>query len=177
MNQKQFLFGILSLLISAIGCSTSNNKENFSTQNFSKKTIKQNPLAFLYQNDTLTLKARFCECGEFGGHKEVIKVFNNYKNESFVRYIRDSINLDCPDNFDVNAIIIKDTMFKINKSKQKEILNYLNKLYKKSIKNYTLEHALEYFEASTKTNRLTLYTAETENKWREFRKIQVQLMK
>ena len=178
MNQKLFIFGILSILIISFGCSSNKNRKAFlNIENYSKNTIEKYPLAFLYQTDTLSLTARFCECGEFGGHKEKIKIFNNYKNECFVRFIKDSIDLECPNDFDKNAVIIIDTIFKIDKPKQIQIVKYLNSLYKKSVANYSLDHAAEYFDASTTQNRLKLYTAEPENKWKEFRKLQRNLIK
>lgn len=125
MNMKLFFFGILGILIISIGCSSNKNRTVLSNiEHYSKNKIAKYPLAFLYQSDTLSLTARFCECGEFGGHKERLKIFNNYKNECFVRYVKDSIDLDCPNEFDKNAVIIIDTIFKIDKPKQVQIVKY-----------------------------------------------------
>ena len=178
MNQKQLLLGIICVSLFSLGCSSNRkSKTHLNIESFSKDKIEKYPLAFLYQTDTLTLLARFCECGEFGGHKEKIKIFNNYKDECFVRYIKDSIDINCPNNFEKNAVIVKDTTFKIDRLKQTQIVEYLNKLYKKTVTNYSLDHAAEYFEANTKQNRLKLYTVEPKDKWKEFRMLQIELTK
>ena len=179
IKQKLFFLPILSILILILGCSTNkkSQKKSLDLDKILKSSAKKYPLSFLYQADTLTLTARFCECGEFGGHKEKIKVFSNYKSEYFVKYIKDSIDINCPNDFDKNAVIIKDTLFKIDVYKQKQIVKYLDKLYKKTVNNYSLSSSNEYFEASTKHNVLKLFTAEPENKWNEFRKLQILLVK
>lgn len=134
-------------------------------------------MSFLYQNDTLKLTARFSECGEFGGHKEKIQIYRNHKREYFAIFTKDSIDLDCSNDFEENAILIKDTVLKINISKEKLVLKYLNQLYKRSITGKTINHSNNYFRATTNHTGLSLSTDELEKNWNEFRKLQISLLK
>jgi hypothetical protein len=138
---------------------------------------EKNSLGFLYQTDTLTLKARFSECGEFGGHKEKIILFCNYKREYFAKFTRDSIDLDCPANFENSAVIIKDTLFKINTQKEKIVLKYIDKLYKRALTNKPPYASFDYFEAYTRHKSLSVSSIEDPKSWNEFRKLQIELLK
>ena len=142
-----------------------------------KMPEKKNPLGFLSQSDTLQLSARFSECGEFGGHKEKILIYSNYKKEYFAKFTKDSIDLDCPNDFEEKALIVQDTIIEINKSKEKLIGNYLNKLYKRTIIGKTSDHDNDYFSAKTNHSGLSLYNVEPKKNWNEFRKLQINLLK
>jgi hypothetical protein len=140
-------------------------------------SIEKNPLGFLYQTDTLTLSAMYAECGEFGGHKEVMKIYRNYKREYFLHFIQDSIDLDCPNDFEEKAVIIKDTTIKINLKHEKLIVKYLDKLYKRAIEPKFISHSNEYFRATTNYSAFSLSTAEPKKDWHEFRKLKQALIK
>ena len=166
---------ILFLLI-LTGCSS--KKE--SHKNFERAlnySGEKNPLAFLYQTDTLKLTATFSECGEFGGHNEKIQIFGNYKKEYFARITKDSIDLDCPNDFEAKAVIVQDTIVRIDNSKEKKILKYLNLLYKRSIEGKAISHSNDYFRATTNYAGLSLSTAEPNKDWNEFRKLHIELLK
>lgn len=167
-------FILLTLCLLIFGaCSTSKNNKSFNRK-FQLKAIDKNPLGYLYQNDTLVLSARFAECGEFGGHKEKILVYRTYKNEYFARIIIDSIDLDCPPDFEENALQTKDTLLKINIEKEKAIHKYLDKLYKRSTSNKITLHAAEYYGASKRG--FMLNSDEQPNKWNEFKKLRKTLL-
>ncbi len=166
---------ILAIIILA-SCSTSKNNV-LNLQKLIDGTVPKNPLGFLYQLDTLTLTARFSECGEFGGHKEKFLVFTDFRKQYFVKYTKDSIDLDCPNDFEENAVIIQDTFFKINVKKEKLIEAYLGKLYTRAMTPKIISHANDYFNATTKHTGLSLYTAEPKRDWHEFRKLQIELLK
>lgn len=129
----------------------------------------------MYQNDTLILTARFAECGEFGGHKEKISIIRTYKNEYFAKIVIDSVNLDCPSDFEKYAIQTKDTLLKINTEKEKAILKYLNKLYKRATTNRANFHTAEYYGASKRG--FEIHSDEQPNTWNEFRKLRKTLLK
>lgn len=139
------------------------------------KATEKNPLGFLYQSDTLILTARFSECGEFGGHNEKIIFYCNYKREYFVRFTKDSIDIECPIDFEEKAIIVKDTMLTITPQKEKLVLKYLNKLYKRSITNKPIFDAADCFNA--KSRKFVLRNDEKPNSWKEFRKLQIDLIR
>lgn len=167
---------IILIAIFILGCS-SKKKSNNNLKRIFENSIEKNPLGILYQTDTLTLTAKYSECDEFGGHTERMKVFCNYKREYFVKYVRNSIDLDCPNNFEETAIIIKDTMFKIDMRKEKLVVKYLNKLYKRNMTSKMISHSNDYFKAETKYSGLSLFTAEPKKDWKEFRKLQIELLK
>ena len=169
-------FVILIIIIFTIGCSSRKGEK----RNFNKileNATEKNPLGFLYQTDTLTLKAKFAECGEFGGHKEKIILFCNYKREYFMRYTRDSIDLDCPQDFEEKAIKVKDTLLKINIQKEELVISYLDKLYKRALTNKPNYHAADYFQAYTRGKALSISSAEEPKSWKEFKKLQFELLK
>lgn len=173
MKQTFFLFLIV---LAFSGCS-SKKKEVSDIKLLLNNSIEKNPLGILYQTDTLRLTAKFSECGEFGGHKENIEIFCNYKREYFAKYVRNSINLDCPNNFEETAIIIKDTLFKIDCNKEKLVVKYLDKLYRRTVTPKMISHSNDYFKAETKYSGLLLFTAEPNKDWKEFRKLQIELLK
>lgn len=172
---KQTFF-LLLVVFAFLGCSSKKKNETDFKQ-LINNSIEKNPLGILYQTDTLKLTAQFSECGEFGGHKESIEIFCNYKREYFAKYVRNSINLDCPNNFEETAIIIKDTLFKIDSNKEKLIVKYLDKLYRRTLKPKMISHWSDYFKAKTKNSGLSLFTAEPNKDWKEFRKLQIELLK
>lgn len=167
-----FLFAVFTLL----GCS-SKKKNETDFKRLLNNSIEKNPLGILYQTDTLKLTAQFSECGEFGGHKESIEIFCNYKREYFAKYVRNSMDLDCPNNFEETAIIVKDTLFKINSNKEKLVIKYLDKLYRRTLTPKMISHSNDYFKAKTKNSGLSLFTAEPNKDWKEFRKLQIELLK
>ena len=155
---------------------SSNRNRTVNLKKIKNNSIDKNPLGFLYQADTLTLSARYAECGEFGGHEEVMKIYRNYKEESFLQYIKDSIDLDCPNGFDENAFVIKDTTIRLDLKKEKLLVKYLDKLYKRSIKAKLIGHSHEVFKANTYYSGLLLSTYETEKDWNEFRRLKLELI-
>lgn len=171
---------IILFTLLLLGCSSkkkSLKKYDLLIKMVEKMPEKKNPLGFLFQGDTLHLTAKFSECGEFGGHKEKIQIYRNYKKEYFAKFTKDSIDLDCPNDFEEKAIIIQDTIIVINKSKEKFIGNYLNKLYKRAIIGKVSSHSNDYFSAKTNHTGLSLATAEPKKNWNEFRKLQIKLLK
>ncbi|RKD87830.1 hypothetical protein [Mangrovibacterium diazotrophicum] len=138
---------------------------------------EKNPLGFLYQSDTLTLIAQFSECGEFGGHKEIVDIFCNYKREYFARYKVDSIDLDCPEGFDENSVVAKDTLFQLTLENESAIVGYLEKLFKRGLISKYPSHSNDYFNAHTRYSGLNLTTYEPDENWYEFNKLINDLIK
>ena len=179
MSKNHLEYKILNYLILVstiflVSCVTQRDKQHV----WKLKHVKEsNPLGFLSPEDTLTLTARFSECGEFGGHKETFKIFNNYKKEYFAIYTRDSIDLKCPTDFEQKAVIIQDTTFRLTYKQQKQIIKYLDKLYERVITSKYPSNTADYFTAQTKYSGLLLNSDEPDRNWIEFRKLQQKLTK
>ena len=173
MKTKLIFLTLCILIVGA--CSTQKKSNRIYKRKFVLNSIDKNPLGFLYQNDTLVLSARFAECGEFGGHTEKISIFGTYKKEYFAIIVIDSIDINCPPNFEKNAIKIEDKLIKIDIKKEKAVLNYLDLLYKRSTKNKPWLHAAEYYGASKRG--FELYSDEPPNSWYEFKKLRIALLK
>jgi hypothetical protein len=174
-TNAQNIIGILTLVCLGLFISCNSPKNN--SRNFLNDAIEKNPLGFLYQSDTLTLMANFSECGEFGGHKEMINIFCNHKREYFANYTVDSIDLNCPDRFEDNAIIVNDTLFKLTMEDEYVIIEYLDKLYKRGLISKYPSSSNDYFNAHTKYSGLNLTTYEPDEDWFEFEKLTHQLIK
>lgn len=78
------------------------------------------------QNIHLTIKTRFDECGEWGGHTEKITVFNkNNSKKLFAKY--EETDYDCS-NGNQNPKIVKSKENEIKENEKNEIRIYLKKL-------------------------------------------------
>ena len=85
-----------------------------------------------YNNeDTLFIKSRFADCGEWGGHEELIKIYRSERKIKLV-YIKHKVkNRRDTDNMG-SLIQTKDTTenFALTNSKQISVMNYKNNLMK-----------------------------------------------
>ncbi len=167
----------LLLLPLFIGCQESSRELQKDSLSLSEIATEKYPLGFLYQADTLTLLAHFSECGEFGGHKEKMDIFCNYKREYFAQYTVDSIDLDCPEDVEENAIVVKDTLFRLTLENEHEIIQYLNKLFKRGLISKYPSHSNDYFNAHTRYSGLNLTTYEPDSDWYEFNNLINKLLK
>ncbi|MEM7487378.1 MAG: hypothetical protein AAF348_19385 [Bacteroidota bacterium] len=81
------------------------------------------------EQDTLLLTAQFSECGEFGGRREIIKI---YKNENYFngRIILESI--DCMSFTDKESKYIenKENIYRLEMQHQERVIFYMENLLK-----------------------------------------------
>tara|TARA_B100000678_G_C18214016_1_gene504569 strand:+ start:1201 stop:1677 length:477 start_codon:yes stop_codon:yes gene_type:complete len=84
------------------------------------------PLGELYLGDTLILFARYSECGEFGGHKEWLKIFSD-DSALKCKVIYDSVNCDSPTET-MTFARLENSIFQMTKTAQSATVNYLNEL-------------------------------------------------
>ncbi len=169
---------LISLLPLLVGCNEDGQKSEMDLLSAHEIVAEKHPLDFLFEVDTLTLSARFSECGEFGGHNERIDVFYSYsEREHFANYVIDSIDLKCPEGFEENAIIKTDTLIKLSLENEYAIVQYLDKLYKRVLIRKYPYHANDYFSAYTQFSGLRLTTAEPDKDWNEFNELVKKLMK
>lgn len=81
-------------------------------------------LGTLYYSDTLILSARFADCGEFGGHKEYLKIYS-VKEKKLCLFINKLI--DCRKSY-FDYAKIDSTLYELTEKNQERILDYLLKL-------------------------------------------------
>lgn len=106
-----------------------------------KKTANEfnfNNLHEVNYNDTLYIKSKFSECGEWGGHDEIIKIFYIKERKTMLQFERNKVK-DCHDKNQKGEIIKKSAFkkeFIISDSQKQALMNYINDLMKsKFIKN------------------------------------------
>lgn len=86
-------------------------------------------LGTLYYSDTLVLSGRFADCGEFGGHKEYLKIYS-YKERKLCLFIDKSI--DCKKSY-FEYTDIDSTLYELTNKNQQRIVNYLLELTEVSL--------------------------------------------
>ncbi len=82
------------------------------------------PLGRLYYSDTLVLSVRFADCGEFGGHKEYLKIYSN-KEKFLCLFINKMV--DCEKSYS-DYIKIDSTLFELTEKNQRSVIKYLSEL-------------------------------------------------
>jgi hypothetical protein len=123
-----------------------------------KSSTKQNDagqysLSSIYYWDTLTLFARYNECGEFGGHTEVFRIYQSEKNEIYADYKKDT--LDCKDR--ATRKIIYSQTFKLDRKVQQLVIRYLGELLNQNfIDKGFVGHAGEYYSAISSDSSLVI---------------------
>lgn len=107
-------FAIL-LLILFISCSKSSNI-NYSFDNI------------LSYKDTLFIKSRFADCGEWGGHNEIIKIYSE-KEKTKLTYTKYKVDCGIRDN--KGSIVQNEEVKKnivLSTSQKDGLMNYINNL-------------------------------------------------
>lgn len=74
--------------------------------------------------DTLVLGAQFSECGEWGGHREWLKIYMDQRNITKAIFIKDSVVCRFK-NQGKKYFRVENSVFTIEKNLQQEISNYL----------------------------------------------------
>lgn len=119
------LFSILILMF-FVSCS---DKEIVKQTDQQLKYSFDNILSY-NNEDTLFIKSRFADCGEWGGHNEVIKI---YRSERKIKLAYIKYKVDCG-NRDKNGSIIQNQditdNFTLSNSQQASVMNYMNNLMK-----------------------------------------------
>jgi hypothetical protein len=114
----------------------------------------------LWRTDTLTLYARFDECGEWGGHIEVFKLYS--KSESpmtssenlWFDYKRDSV--DCSNPYE-NRDWTYSFTDKLTDDDQKKVIEYIHDLLNNSINTENLpRHSGQYYSVFTRDSAIVI---------------------
>lgn len=129
-----------------------------------KPKNKSEPVDYFYgyvvnsknnQNVLLTIKTRFDECGEWGGHTENIIVFN--KNNSKKLYAKyEETKADCS-NGNLNPKIAKTNESEINVSQKTDIKNYLKELIEFKSNSIVRGNSAMSYSAISQDSTFTIY--------------------
>ncbi|PJJ68192.1 hypothetical protein [Chryseobacterium geocarposphaerae] len=142
-------FSIVILLL-LVSCS---NKEITKEKDQQLKYSFDNILSYNNQ-DTLFIKSRFADCGEWGGHEEIIKI---YRSERKVKLTYLKYKVNCGNRDNLGSIIqIKDitNTITLSNSQQTNLMNYINNLMKLKFINPEFSNAGTLF--SVEDNKGTL---------------------
>jgi len=133
---------VVIILLSLFSC----EKPIFKSNYIEKNDIESDnlDLGTLIKWDTLFLSARFDECGEWGGHKEVIEIFRKDK-KVYLNYKRNSIDCNKVDEiYGAKLSLIKE--IEISNQHQKNINDYIFQLLQNKINEGYQAHSGNEFE-------------------------------
>lgn len=115
-----FLFSFLSCAKKELKSGTNLEKYNFDN------------LYEVNYHDTLYIKSKFSECGEWGGYDEVMKVFYGKERKTMLLFERNEV-VDC-DNRNSNGDLVKKPILKkefiLSLSEKESLMNYIHQLTK-----------------------------------------------
>ena len=160
---------ILVILLILFSCSNSENTSNSNEYFYGYFGNSKNN-----QNEHLTIKTRFDECGEWGGHFEKIIIFN--KNDSRKLYAKyEETNYDCS-NGNQNPKIVKTNEVEVKEIEKKEIKNYLKKLIEFKSNSFVTGNSGMSYSAVSQDSTLIIYTYNNDEECkRAFKKLKFNL--
>lgn len=143
---------VVMILISLFSCDRKDlNKDNLIENNIESDKVSLNTLI---EWDTLFIASQFDECGEWGGHKEVLEIFK--KDEKvYLNYKRNTI--DCNKNdaiYNTKLSLVKKIT--INNEQQEGIKNYIFKLLQGKIDEGPYGHSGKKFKVSNSDSTLLI---------------------
>lgn len=141
---------LLITILSLISCKAPSEMEKILNNTERENTFFEPiELGASGSNNYFLIKARFSECGEFGGHEEGMKIYCKNESKKFnLDYFKTQVKCE---SFDEKGILKADTIttkiIELNKKSQKAIVLYLQRLAKSKVISHFPGHAGNYFEA------------------------------
>jgi hypothetical protein len=139
---------ILFLIISSLIACKSNDSKSQTDNPPAPCEERASPLDIVGLKDTLKILIEFSDCGEWGGHKELIYLQRNKEQKVFARFIKDTVScgkiverngvgvLD-----DKNRLILIDTVKVLSIGDEKLISKFLQRLLELYLKNEIYSNA------------------------------------
>lgn len=171
---------ILSALVS--GCD--------STSESTVLTNKDHGVGNLSPRDTIFLSANYSECGEWGGHREIIKIYRAEKtdNQEFEAWMRQPLEavwlmdtIGCSHRPDRKFFLAGQ--HEISREDELAIIKYMQSLLEYSLKEMYPSHSGNYFSAAQGERelkgrrRLQISFHDTRYGWDEFEPLRKRLFK
>lgn len=122
-------------------------------------------LGNLRGSDTLVLMGRFADCGEWGGHHEVIKV---YRTDTALRALYERDTVKCPDPSYFNRRIVERSEARVDPLMEQHIVAYLKDLTERSFVNEGISNAGDAYVATRERMGLELVYRNYNQHWKGF---------
>lgn len=135
------IFAVIVIFISFFACDKKDQKQNDLKENNTKSN--NYALGTLIRWDTLFISARFDECGEWGGHKEILEIFKKEK-DIYLNYKRNNVNCNKVDDI-YNTKVFSVKEIKLNNQHQNAIKEYVYQLLQNKINEGYHEHSGKAF--------------------------------
>ncbi len=116
-------------------------------------------------SDTLILTGRFADCGEWGGHHEVIRIYSQ-DDVLHATYERDTVK--CPDPSYFDRRIVERLNGKLDQAKQQLIVAYLQELTERTFLDEGISHAGDVYVATREGMGLELVYRNYNQNWNGF---------
>ncbi|PWN69916.1 hypothetical protein C1631_007840 [Chryseobacterium phosphatilyticum] len=140
---------ILFILILLTSCSdtTTREKSNVRPTQYSFDNMIPD-----YSTDTLFIKSSFADCGEWGGHEELIKIYRLEKKFKLT-YIKYEVNCEARDQFGLTQIEKFNKNITLSQFQKMALMNYMERLMKSQFLDKEISHSGNYFSLeNTKGN-------------------------
>lgn len=169
------------ILILTLLCQLIVAQEN-ADQEFYPDRLKNHPLGAISERYQLTLTGYFDDCGEFGGHKEIIRLKREGKELIATLTIYEK---DCNTRSGYEEIkITEQKTYKISDEKVSLFSEYLGKLLTMSLRQSFPFHAGRHYYAvlgfegeETRFRNIDLHYHDTDWSWTEFEKFKENIIK
>lgn len=140
------------------------------TENGSEKS--GSGLDNLRGSDTLILRGHFADCGEWGGHHEVIRIYRQ-DNVLHATYERDTMK--CPDPSYFDRRIVERLNGKLDQAKQQRVVTYLQELTERSFLDEGISNAGDAYVATRERMGLELVYRNYHQDWNRFAELKQSL--
>ncbi len=123
-------------------------------------------------SDTLVLKGRFADCGEWGGHQEVIRIYGQ-DNGVYAMYERDTVK--CPDPSYFDRRIVERLSGELDQAKQQRVVAYLQELTERTFHDEGISNAGDSYTATRERMGLELVYRNYHQDWNRFTELKQSL--
>ncbi|REC77086.1 hypothetical protein DRF60_11735 [Chryseobacterium elymi] len=144
---------LICLLILFTSCS---NKEVSEKTNSGQAGYSFENL-FYNNEDTILIKSQFADCGEWGGHEELLKIYDSERKIKLA-YIKYKIN--CSKRDDKGSIVQEKDVTKnfiLSKSQQTVLINYMNNLMRLKFIEREFGNSGNFFSVEDSKGKLRLF--------------------
>ncbi len=166
------LFSLITvLLLLIVKCNQNNNNNNNNNNNgilYNLDSLEHEEdkdiFNMLYVNsDTLNLYADIRDCGEFGGHKEIIKIYSDRHNHRYnLNYKKYYSNCDSIGRYLLNNKVEFESTIKLTEKNKKSIYHYIQKLLELKLNQRFYSNANNIFSVYKSDSTLVISVSDVD---------------